>query len=720
MPVVPVYDTAKVQPAGAPNAAIQGLSPRQLAQGEINAQQTEQTGQAMQNLGVSGLDDEAKQQMLANQVRVDAALNNVRAAQQQLTYDPQTGYLAQKGQAAIQPNAQGQGLQDQYGQKLQDAISGASDGLANDAQRQVFAREAANLSTQFNGQIQGHVLQEAKSFGLSTQQGTVDLATDAARRNWLQPLDGDKPNFIDQQIESARAAVWKAGQINGTAANETAAKMQSVASGIHISDVFAALQNNRPDYAQAYLKRYGNDMDAGDLLKAQEAVKKDMDARSMVSNAQAVIGKYAPSFAPSTGDRVVQITRQSESNGNAGAVGPAIPGQGTAKGDMQVMDKTNLDPGYGVRPAADNSPAERSRVGADYILALAKNYNGDMAKAWAAYNAGPGNVDKALQDAGPQGDWMTALAKYQSAENHTQTVNYVTKNVAALNTGGGRPPMPTLQQVHQDVRDSYGPNADPHVVSGAIAEVTRQYQENVKAQQEQGEQATQQAMQYLIQTHGDINSLPPALKQQVTDLAPGKWDDLQRFAVAQANPPKADNMVAYHTAFDHPEELTNMPESKFQQFLATNFSQATQEKIQTLRDKNLKGEGALDTRTINSMMYDRLNALGVQTHALTKDAAQIGSLQQFLNDGILAQQKVLGRQMNDGEINKFINKAFTDTTTVPGILWGENVKPSLTMKKSDIPNGSLDQVTSALAKAGNMNPTDDQILRTYWAGKLKK
>ena len=85
MPVVPVYDTAKVQPAGAPNAAIQGLSPRQLAQGEINAQQTEQTGQAMQNLGVSGLDDEAKQQMLANQVRVDAALNNVRAAQQQLT-----------------------------------------------------------------------------------------------------------------------------------------------------------------------------------------------------------------------------------------------------------------------------------------------------------------------------------------------------------------------------------------------------------------------------------------------------------------------------------------------------------------------------------------------------------------------------------------------------------------------------------------------------------
>ena len=33
---------------------------------------------------------------------------------------------------------------------------------------------------------------------------------------------------------------------------------------------------------------------------------------------------------------------------------------------MQVLDGTNLNPGFGVKPAADNSPDERARVGRAY------------------------------------------------------------------------------------------------------------------------------------------------------------------------------------------------------------------------------------------------------------------------------------------------------------------------------------------------------------------
>ena len=84
MPTVPEYSSPQVAPAGLGGASVQGLNPRQLAQGDITAQQTQHTGQDLMNLASINIDAVAKEQMLANQTRVDAALNNVRAAQQQI------------------------------------------------------------------------------------------------------------------------------------------------------------------------------------------------------------------------------------------------------------------------------------------------------------------------------------------------------------------------------------------------------------------------------------------------------------------------------------------------------------------------------------------------------------------------------------------------------------------------------------------------------------
>lgn len=66
-----------------------------------------------------------------------------------------------------------------------------------------------------------------------------------------------------------------------------------------------------------------------------------------------------------------------------------------AKGKMQVLDSTDTDPGYGVTPAKDDSLEERARVGRDYSAALQGHY-GDPALGLAAYNWGPGNLDKWL------------------------------------------------------------------------------------------------------------------------------------------------------------------------------------------------------------------------------------------------------------------------------------------------------------------------------------
>jgi hypothetical protein len=92
---------------------------------------------------------------------------------------------------------------------------------------------------------------------------------------------------------------------------------------------------------------------------------------------------------------------------------------GTAKGEMQVLDMTNKDPGYGVKPAQDNSPDERARVGRDYLNAMVKRY-GNKETALVAYNWGPGNTDK----------WLDKGGDFSKLPKETQ--NYVTKITGAL------------------------------------------------------------------------------------------------------------------------------------------------------------------------------------------------------------------------------------------------------------------------------------------------
>ena len=79
---------------------------------------------------------------------------------------------------------------------------------------------------------------------------------------------------------------------------------------------------------------------------------------------------------------------QIESGNNPNAVSPK-----GAVGAWQVMPNTSANPGFGVRPAANNSPAELNRVGKDYYDALTTHYN-DPAIGAVAYNMGPGATDK--------------------------------------------------------------------------------------------------------------------------------------------------------------------------------------------------------------------------------------------------------------------------------------------------------------------------------------
>jgi hypothetical protein len=136
------------------------------------------------------------------------------------------------------------------------------------------------------------------------------------------------------------------------------------------------------------------------------------------------------SSAQPTGNfaKMVGITLSSESGGKRyGPGGGLLTSSAGAKGEMQVLDRTNADPGFGVKPAKDNSPEERARVGREYLAAMLKRYDGDAAKAWAAYNGGPGRVDDAVKARGA--NWLSAMPG--------ETQSYVAKNVRQLGVAAG-------------------------------------------------------------------------------------------------------------------------------------------------------------------------------------------------------------------------------------------------------------------------------------------
>ena len=93
-----------------------------------------------------------------------------------------------------------------------------------------------------------------------------------------------------------------------------------------------------------------------------------------------------------------QIVQQESGGRNYNPQGGILTSSAGAQAAAQVMPSTQTNPGFGVKPAVDNSPAEINRVGQDYYTSMLNRYK-DPVLAAAAYNGGPGRLDSAIAKA---------------------------------------------------------------------------------------------------------------------------------------------------------------------------------------------------------------------------------------------------------------------------------------------------------------------------------
>jgi len=738
MPTVPRIDAPQVSPGGPSSARFDAPQAQNYA-----ARQGVQMGQAMEAAAGEASRIAADIQTQANQLRFDDAINQVKEEQLRLTYDKDAGYSNLKGINALQRPG-GKPLKAEYGELLKRRIGEIGASLGNDAQKAAFDKSSANILTGFVGQVDAHESSEFKTYGLSVSEGVQATAKRDIALNW------SKPEAIDAAVERIRAEAYRQGQLLGKSAEWQEAAARKMASDGHKLAVLSALENNNPAYADTYLKKYAGQMEADDIMTVRGHITKQMDAQVAIGAADEAVKQFAPRMAPTDFDRLVNITMATESNGQRyGKDGKLLESPKGAKGEMQVLDGTNTDPGFGVKPARDNSPEEQARVGRDYLQAMLKRYQGDPALAWAAYNAGPGRVDAAIEvaDAVELGKVADAvelgIAAYNAGPGRVdaalknagkpvvaeanadpnapkqiswlslmpeETQNYVAKNMAALSGGQGTPPRPTLADLSAQLASDPRLAGNPQRLKIAQEEAARQFKMQEDAIKQRDEGALAEAQRQLVANGGNYAGLPASVRNAIP---PGKVDEVMGFAgkIAKGAPLETDWSL-YYQLKTNPDALQAANLMAFRSKLGDSEFKALVSQQEDLRS----GKDLTQVRTTRDVLSQYMREAGIDPTPKDTDktgAEKVGRIWAAFESRVREREQAKGGKLTPEEVQKTAAQLFTKVG-VSGMLW-DSEKPAVMLEAGDkikVPDSERSKITAALSRAGRP-VTEENIVALY-------
>ena len=484
-----------------------------------------------------------------------------------------------------------------------------------------------------------------------------------------------------------------------------------------MATVNVLLDKDKPTEAEAYLKANAGSMKVEDLLRAQSAVGKAVDARQALVVADEVFKTVAePAIKPTDFGRLTNLVMQAESGGKRyGTDGKLLTSPKGAQGEMQVMPGTAKDPGYGVKPAQNNSPEELARVGRDYLVAMVREFSGDVPKALAAYNAGPGAVQDAEKQAaqGRSGsvDWLS----YMPAE----TQAYVATISTQFGNGGGAPALPSLAQLHDDVRTRIPPD-QPQRRKQALDDVTRRYEDALKAKKQTEDENTARAYQWVAQNGGRVSMLPANLR---ANLPPKEFDNLLNYGQRVSKGDDITDPIVFQKLATDDAWVKGMTDAQF--YMQTRkLSQADAQQMALRRGKLIngdvgaKGPSDLDTGAVNAILNNRLQKIGMDPSPKdgSGQAQRVGAIRKFVWDSVLQAQQAAGKKFTDGEMSSTIDKLFAQSDTFQrtflGINTGTASKRLMQMEVGDIPGEVKKRLKDDFKKAG-IEPSDADLLGAY-------
>lgn len=722
MPRVPTYDSFQATPNTLPQTRM--TMPEMP---DVAGQQAQQMGRAMmaggQQIGQVALD----MQQQANQLRVDDALNKAKEAALRLTYDKDVGFTNLRGINALE-RPDGKPLADEYADTLKRSIDDIAGTLGNDAQRQAFSLRSNDILTSMRGNAIQHEAQEFKTYSLSVSEGIQSTALREIGLNW------QNTDAVNSAVERIRAETYRQAQLLGKSAEWQEAQARKMTSNAHKVALLSALEQNDPAYADAYLKKYSGQMDADDILTVRGHVTKAMDAKVGFTAASEVLGKMQPRIQVGEAERAFNIALGTESNNRQfGPDGKPLTSPKGAIGIAQVMPDTAPEAAKLAGLPWDenrykNDPAYNKALGMAYFQRQLQENGGDLAKAYAAYNGGPGRLADAIKQAeksvkAAQADpnlkpktWLDFMPQ--------ETRDYVAKNMRAFEAGQGQPNRPTFQEIDDQLRADPRLAGNPARYKVAREEAERQFNEQTKAIKQREEEAVATAMRGIIENGGRFSDLPVSVRAAVP---PKEVDNLIGFAQKIAKGDDSTSLWLYAKLAGNPDQLARMNDNEFYA-LRRELSEADFKHFANERAKRTgggtgsNGPGDLNTQAIKQSLDERLRMLKIDPSPKDdggNDAARIGGIRRFVDQYFMAAQREAGKKFTDAEVSQHLDALFAKNATFRG-WFSTSSGPMLTMKVGDIDGATRDNIKAAFRRQGIDEPTDAQILNAYWNMKVAR
>lgn len=699
MPRVPSYDNFQVAPSSKPTPQLNATDAPDVAGRQFRAM-----GQGLQTMGVVGGQIVLDKQREADILRVDDALNRVKETALRLQHDKTNGFLAQRGIQALE-RASGKALADEYGEALDKDIGDAADSLGTERQRLAFRQRANDLLTGFKGQALAHESGQFREYALSVREGTIATRTREIGLNY------NNPGAIDDAVLGIQASVADQARLLGKSAEWAQAQSQRLVSNAHKVALSAALENGTLEYAEGYIRKYKGQIDADDLLRVQALITKERDQKVALDVATEVVQKVvAPRAMPTEKDRAFNILLGAESNWKQfDASGKPTTSPKGAIGIAQVM------PGTGPEAAKlaglpwdenryKNDAEYNKAIGRAYFEKQLKDFGGNLAFAYAAYNAGPGALGRALKEVekevktgafrgGPPSEdyWLSKMPK--------ETRDYVTKNMKAYTEGGGKPERPTLMEAQNAVRERLG-TSNPMRLKLALDETKRQFDavnDGIKQREEEG---MGKAYEALIANGGDFAGLPLSVRSRVPA---GKTDDLLGFAnrIRKGQEPETD-WGLYYTLRTDPVLLAGTNLMSFRDRLSDGDFKAlagAQEQWKKDPERHMTRLRTLK-EVINQFLLDA-NEQPTPEKGDLKARAKIGKVMERIETQIRDFERTKGAEATVDEQRKIAAQMFNSVEVKTWLGLSSEARPLALVKEGDkivVPAADRALIVDALRK----------------------
>ena len=366
-------------------------------------------------------------------------------------FAPEGGVYSTKGQNALD-------ITNKTIPKFDAEADAIGNTLTSERQRARWAQITANQRNGLNSELNRYEFGERQTYYDQTDQASLQSAQAGAVAYY------NDPGQVAYYQNKATSVIASQGQRKGLPPEAVALEVQKFNSGTATS-VISRMMLDDPTKAAEYFSTAQGYMTPDDQAKVATALRPSL-SKQYASDLFTAVRNGKTGAAMYWGAQV-----QAESGGQQfDAEGKPLTSSAGATGIAQIMPETGPEAAKLAGLAWDEErfkadPGYNAELGKAYSNMLFKRYSNDPVLALAAYNAGMGNVDKAIAKAGDPRSTGDYGAFIQALPKPEETGPYVEKIIAKsqpkkseeyarlLEIGQSIPDQTTRKYYEADVQD---------------------------------------------------------------------------------------------------------------------------------------------------------------------------------------------------------------------------------------------------------------------------